>query len=361
MVPHPRSRQNQREILVESSQGVDSRFTGQNKLLDKLKHKSTRDSGIGVDASLTPFSPNASRLDVLVPDKDNNHLRVSLNFDDTADVSMSSEQASLTASSHSLVDTHQRSPIRASPSQSPRKSKFAKDFGKESSRATPDSNANADADAYSELVARRSKFSQIFDFNDFAPPPTPPVDWKQLDAEAEKQRQLAPVLNKRKYQAEPPLFEPSNKRSRAQRDLAAEPTKGETSAVPLNTFDDDTESEEYPGQNFLRKIRDKRNAEIKANPEKYKRRPVKDEGKTINERYAIDPVKNRGERRAYYEGARKKSDRKQMHGRDCECCKGVGILPAIYVLSFAHLPVIVLGEGCRSSRSNGGAWRGCSE
>ncbi|WWC91750.1 uncharacterized protein L201_006697 [Kwoniella dendrophila CBS 6074] len=47
-----------------------------------------------------------------------------------------------------------------------------------------------------------------------------------------------------------------------------------------------------------------------------------DINKTVNEDFEINPLQNEGNNFAYHDVRRKKSERKNMHGGDCECCKG---------------------------------------
>ena len=46
--------------------------------------------------------------------------------------------------------------------------------------------------------------------------------------------------------------------------------------------------------------------------------------KAAQEEYEIDPKQNEGANFAFHDVKRRKADRKNMHGGDCECCKGVG-------------------------------------
>ncbi|WVQ84647.1 hypothetical protein IAT38_006802 [Cryptococcus sp. DSM 104549] len=51
----------------------------------------------------------------------------------------------------------------------------------------------------------------------------------------------------------------------------------------------------------------------------------------VTEEYEIDPEQNEGAKFAFHDVKRKKTERKQMHGGDCECCRGyyeaVGVMP----------------------------------
>jgi len=44
----------------------------------------------------------------------------------------------------------------------------------------------------------------------------------------------------------------------------------------------------------------------------------------VFDEYEIDPEQNEGVDYQFHDVKRRKTDRKQMHGGDCECCKGVG-------------------------------------
>lgn len=39
--------------------------------------------------------------------------------------------------------------------------------------------------------------------------------------------------------------------------------------------------------------------------------------------YEIDPAENEGERYQFHDVKRQRTERKQMHGGDCECCQAV--------------------------------------
>lgn len=43
------------------------------------------------------------------------------------------------------------------------------------------------------------------------------------------------------------------------------------------------------------------------------------------EEFEIDPAQNKGAAFAFHDIKRKKTERMQMHGGECECCKGVSI------------------------------------
>ncbi|ORY33395.1 DNA repair protein endonuclease SAE2/CtIP C-terminus-domain-containing protein [Naematelia encephala] len=44
--------------------------------------------------------------------------------------------------------------------------------------------------------------------------------------------------------------------------------------------------------------------------------------KKVYDEYEIDPLQNEGEKHQFHDVKRRKADRKQMHGGDCECCRG---------------------------------------
>ena len=64
-----------------------------------------------------------------------------------------------------------------------------------------------------------------------------------------------------------------------------------------------------------------------------------DRQKGIADEYEIDPKLNEGHTHQYHDVKRKRSERKQMHGGDCECCRGVS-----FPFSRAHLFIVCWTE-----------------
>ncbi|KAG0146496.1 hypothetical protein CROQUDRAFT_44345 [Cronartium quercuum f. sp. fusiforme G11] len=87
--------------------------------------------------------------------------------------------------------------------------------------------------------------------------------------------------------------------------------------------------EEYPGQNFMRRVHKKRKEDLERSIKKGQQdrtigpKPSTSEAsRALMSRFEIDPEGNFGVGHVFNEVARGKEVRKQMHGADCECCSG---------------------------------------
>ena len=57
----------------------------------------------------------------------------------------------------------------------------------------------------------------------------------------------------------------------------------------------------------------------------------------VFDEYEVDPKQNEGAKYQFHDVKRRKTDRKQMHGGDCECCKGVSGSQLPVGVDIAHL------------------------